>query len=303
MRSVIARLCTHAARTALVSLVVALATTASLPAQGPTAPLVVSSSWLAEHLSDPAVIVVHVDRNDYANGHIPGARAVPYSALTVRRGAVTTELPDPDSLRTLFASLGISDASHVVVYGHEAPMATRMLYTLAYLGHAKYSLLDGGLEQWKAEHRHVTQAVPVIARGVMSPRTLRPVVADADWVRARLGSPGLALIDTRSVGEYNGRNNGSGMPSAGHLAGAQHLEWEQLFADGSVRLKPRAELERLYAERVKPGDTVVTYCWVGYRGSATWFVAQYLGYEARLYDGSYQDWSQRALPSRPGATP
>jgi thiosulfate/3-mercaptopyruvate sulfurtransferase len=70
-----------------------------------------------------------------------------------------------------------------------------------------------------------------------------------------------------------------------------------------VRLKPRAELERLYAERVKAGDSVVTYCWIGYRGSATWFVAHYLGYEARLYDGSYQDWSQRTLPTRPGATP
>jgi thiosulfate/3-mercaptopyruvate sulfurtransferase len=191
----------------------------------------------------------------------------------------------------------------VVVYGAQGPMATRMLYTLSYLGHAKYSLLDGGLEQWKAEQRTVTKDVPVIVPGVMTPRTLRPVVADADWVLARLGKPGLALLDTRTTGEYNGTGNRSGMPSAGHLAGAVQLEWEQLFADGNVRLKPRAELERLYAERVKPGDSVVTYCWIGYRGSATWFVAHYLGYDARLYDGSYQDWSQRSLPTRAGATP
>lgn len=281
----------------------AAASVTPLCAQGPTAPLVVSTSWLAEHLTDPGVVVVHVENKDYADGHIPGARGVPYAALAVRRGTVTTELPEPDSLRSLFASLGISDASHVVVYGAQGPMATRMLYTLSYLGHAKYSLLDGGLEQWKAEQRTVTKDVPVIVPGVMTPRTLRPVVADADWVLARLGKPGLALLDTRTTGEYNGTGNRSGMPSAGHLAGAVQLEWEQLFADGNVRLKPRAELERLYAERVKPGDSVVTYCWIGYRGSATWFVAHYLGYDARLYDGSYQDWSQRSLPTRAGATP
>jgi thiosulfate/3-mercaptopyruvate sulfurtransferase len=89
----------------------------------------------------------------------------------------------------------------------------------------------------------------------------------------------------------------------GHLAGARQLQWEELFADGATQLKPRAELERLFAERVRPGDAVVTYCWVGYRASATWFIAQWLGYDARLYDGSYQDWSQRALPTRAGTTP
>ncbi|MFN0098291.1 MAG: sulfurtransferase [Gemmatimonadaceae bacterium] len=292
-------------RSALVAsfMLVITAALAPLPAQGPTAPLVVSTSWLSERLTDPGVVVVHVEHGDYADGHIPGARSVAYGALSVRRGTVTTELPEPDSLRTLFASLGISDASHVVVYAHEGPMATRMLYTLAYIGHAKYSLLDGGLEQWTAEKRPVTKDVPAMTPGVMTPRALRPVVADADWVHARLGKPGLSLIDTRTTGEYNGTGNRSGMPSAGHLAGALQLEWEQLFADGSVRLKPRAELERLYAARVKPGDSVVTYCWIGYRGSATWFVAHYLGYEAKLYDGSYQDWSQRGMATRAGATP
>ena len=50
-------------------------------------------------------------------------------------------------------------------------------------------------------------------------------------------------------------------------------------------------------------DTVVTYCFVGYRASMTYLVARYLGYEAKLYDGSYEDWSKRQLPTVPGAAP
>ena len=57
------------------------------------------------------------------------------------------------------------------------------------------------------------------------------------------------------------------------------------------------------AAMAAPGATVVTYCWVGYRASATYLVARYLGYPARMYDGSYQDWSQRKLPVRGGAAP
>jgi thiosulfate/3-mercaptopyruvate sulfurtransferase len=70
-----------------------------------------------------------------------------------------------------------------------------------------------------------------------------------------------------------------------------------------ARLKPRAELEALFRERAAPGDTVITYCWVGYRASATWFVARALGYRAMMYDGSYQDWQQRGLPVRAGSAP
>ena len=32
-------------------------------------------------------------------------------------------------------------------------------------------------------------------------------------------------------------------------------------------------------------------------------IARYLGYPVKLYDGSYQDWQQRKLPVKAGATP
>lgn len=183
-------------------------------------------------------------------------------------------------------------------------MATRLIFTLAYLGLGDIAYLDGGLDRWRAERRDVSRAVPPTVQPGRITRALRPqVVADAEYVQARIGRPGLSLVDTRTTGEYVGAGNRSGMPSAGHLAGARQLEWEELFADGSLRLKPRAELEALFRARVTPGDSVVTYCWVGYRASATWFVASLLGYETRMYDGSYQDWSQRNLPTRAGSTP
>ena len=93
------------------------------------------------------------------------------------------------------------------------------------------------------------------------------------------------------------------MPSAGHIEGAHQLEWQSLFKDADGGLKDPADLQRLYADRVRSGDTVVTYCWIGYRASATYFVARYLGYPAKLYDGSYQDWLARKLPVRAGAAP
>ena len=41
---------------------------------------------------------------------------------------------------------------------------------------------------------------------------------------------------------------------------------------------------------------MVTYCHIGQQATLVWFAARLLGYDAKLYDGSIQDWSMRALP-------
>jgi thiosulfate/3-mercaptopyruvate sulfurtransferase len=266
--------------------------------------LVVSTAWLAAHLGDPSVVVLDVTGGDsHRDAHVPGARTLPYGDVIVQRDGVRSELPPVDRLRALFERLGVSDSTRVVVYGDEPPMATRVLFTLDYLGHERISLLDGGLAQWRAEGRPVTREEPRVARGRLTPHVRPELVAGAEWIHTRLGRPGIALVDTRTDGEYLGEGERHGMPSAGHLAGARQLQWEQLFHDETYLLRDRDELRRLYSDRVATGDTVVTYCWVGYRASATYLVARYLGYPAKLYDGSYQDWSQRKLAVRGGAAP
>ena len=46
----------------------------------------------------------------------------------------------------------------------------------------------------------------------------------------------------------------------------------------------------------KIGKNVVTYCEVGIQASHGYFLAKYLGYDAAMYDGSYQEWSAKNMP-------
>ena len=264
---------------------------------------IVTPAWVAARLNDPSLVVIHIGHDDYAAGHVPGALAVDYGQLVANRGSLGSELPDANVLRERLEALGVSDNSTVVVYAHEAPMATRALFSLAYIGIERIAYLDGGFDRWRAEGHPVSRERPSVTPGRITRTIDTSILATHDILTTRTGQTGTAFVDTRTDGEYNGTGNRSGMPSAGHLAGAKQLEWQDLFADGMARLKPRAELERLFRERVAPGDTVITYCWVGYRASATWFVARALGYRAMMYDGSYQDWQQRGLPTRTGSAP
>ncbi|MDQ2767238.1 MAG: rhodanese-like domain-containing protein [Gemmatimonadota bacterium] len=278
--------------------------------------LIVSTGWLAAHLKDPNVVVLQIDAHmgmgddvPFSAAHIPGARELLLSSIIVDTNGLNSEMPPVARLREAFESVGVSDSSHVVVYYEsEAPTAARAVMTLDYLGHDRVSFLDGGLPKWRAEKRELSTKAATVTRGTMHPQIRANVIADAPWIQARIGKSGLALIDTRTDGEYLGTGMRHGLPSTGHLYGARQLQWQQLFEGDSgsekgAALKSPAELRKLFADRMQPGDTVVTYCWVGYRASATYLAARSLGLPVKIYDGSYEDWARRKLPLRVGAAP
>jgi thiosulfate/3-mercaptopyruvate sulfurtransferase len=272
----------------------------------PAEPVIVSGKWLAAHIGDRGTVVLLVahDDADFLRGHIPGARMLSYYDITTARNGLSSELPDAKALRQVFANAGVSDSSRVVLYGDDPLMNSRAFFTLEYLGQRHTAILDGGAKAWAAAGGRMTTDAPVIREGRITTRERPELVADADWIMAHRKSPHVAFIDTRSDEEYLGTGERHGMPSKGHIPGARQLQWQQLFTDppaGTFKSEP--ELAAAYANRVSPGDTVVTYCYIGYRASMTYLVARALGYQAKLYDGSYQDWAKRDLPVTAGSRP
>ena len=267
----------------------------------PAETLTVTTSWLAEHLRDPNLVVIEVGMESmgrHLTEHIPGARLVDYHDITADEGGLNTELPSVQSLVDLLSRAGVSTGSRVVLYGAPAPVVTRAFFALDYLGGTRPAILLGGMTKWKSEGRAVTAQVATASRaGKLTPRPNPGVVVNAGWVRAHLGKPSIALVDTRTPAEYFGGAERHGAVSGGHLPGARELEWQELFSSGAdFDLRSPVELRNIFSRRARAGDTVITYCAVGYRASATYFVARLLGYPARLYDGSYEGWSMLGYP-------
>ena len=266
----------------------------------------VSTRWLADHLGDPSLVVLHVGpKDEYEKTHVPGARYLSFEAFAAHRDGLSLQLPAVERLDSVFESLGVSDDSRIVlIYGGRWITPTARAYlTLDYLGlGGQTSILDGGLQAWVAEGRPVTAETPTPARGSLRPRP-REVVADVDWVRGHLDAAEVAILDARTANYYDGTDAGS-MPRAGHLPGAQNVPYTSIV-DDSLRFHDAATLrERFEAAGVQAGQLVITYCHIGQQASLVYFVAKMLGFDARLYDGSFQEWSRREdLPveAPPGA--
>jgi thiosulfate/3-mercaptopyruvate sulfurtransferase len=100
------------------------------------------------------------------------------------------------------------------------------------------------------------------------------------------------MLDARDPKVYSGETARSGL-TPGHIQGAGNVHYDSLLDEKTGKLKPVAELQSKFRDAgVKPGDRVVTYCFIGQQASALYLVSRYLGYDTRLYDGSWDEWTR-----------
>lgn len=265
--------------------------------------MLVSTVWLSQHLNDPNIVILQVsrDRKAYDAGHVPGARFVALSDIVVTRDGILNELPPAAALKTVFERAGVSDDSRVILYGDASVLpATRAYFTLDYLGHNSTALLDGGLPKWTKESLPLSKDTPDVKPGRFTPRPRPEIVVDINGAKdlsfAATNAPAASpvLVDARSSGEFNGATAASSeIPRPGHIPGAVNVNWMNGQASKTdMSLLSEPELRKLYeAAGVKPDRPVVTYCNTGMQASQSYFTLKYLGYDTRMYDGSYSEWS------------
>lgn len=265
---------------------------------------VVDARWLAAHVDDPNLVLLHVgDPDEYAAGHIPGAHLVTLDDVSVSehtRDGLMLEMPDAKALRERLEGLGISGDSHIVVYyGQDwVSPSTRVVFTLQYAGLGEHTaLLDGGMSAWVRQGGVLSKDLTPPRKGKLAALSLQPLVVNADYVRAHRNVPGMAIVDARAAVYYDGVEVGGAhgqIDRSGHIAGAHSVPFTGL-TDEQLRLRPLAELKAQFdAAGIAPGDTIVGYCHIGQQATAMLFAARLLGHSVLLYDGSFQDWSRGA---------
>jgi thiosulfate/3-mercaptopyruvate sulfurtransferase len=266
----------------------------------------VSPAWVAERLGRPELVLLHVgDRSEYEGAHLPGAQPIAVADVSLDRDGLTLEIPPVERLKAAFEKVGVTNDSLIVLYfGRDQLAATgRLFLTLDYLGLGdRTAVLDGGLPAWRAEGYPITATMWPAEAGSMTPRPRPEVIADVSTVRANLNDPSIAILDARTPDYYSGENDGRGRYARpGHIAGAGNIPFSSLV-DDRRRFKDAAALRAQFvAAGADAGDGVIAYCHIGQQGSLLYFVARFLGYDVRLYDGSFTEWSANAeLPVEKG---
>ena len=262
-------------------------------------PILVTPKWVTEHQADPNVRILQVNflKFDYDNEHIQGAGYLWPGGLAPDSPLGAMNSPDLKKATEIIEGLGISNSSHVVLYfiRNEVSATARMFLTFENLGMmGRVSFMDGGLEAWKKEGLPVTKEIPTIKKGTFKARDLGLLV-DKNYVLNNLKSESVSVIDARATRFYDGEPTGN--PRDGHITGAKNIPYQDMVDQSNI-FKPIDQLQN-YFNPVMPDKKkeIVTYCFVGQTASVVYLSARILGYPAKLYDGSMQEWSR--IPELP----
>jgi thiosulfate/3-mercaptopyruvate sulfurtransferase len=275
----------------------------------------VSTTWLADHLADPALRVfdttLHLEptpggmkarsgRAGYDEGHIPGAGFLDIvSDLSDPTSELAFTRPQPEQLGRVLARSGVGSEHRVVLYSAGDVMwATRAWWLLRWVGVARVSVLDGGFARWQAEGHPVSTAAPDYPPSRFEARPVERLWATQREVLEATEGGGACLINALPRPLHRGAAS-LGYRRSGHIKGSDNLPYPDLLEPGDGTFRSAAELrEHFEATGALRRQRVICYCGGGIAATQNAFALTLLGHEgAAVYDGGLDEWSRDlALP-------
>lgn len=245
--------------------------------------ITINADSLRTQIRDKSVRVLDIRKEeDYKQSHIPSAVNLPLANLLADDG--------PQKVLHLTQSFGIDDETPVVVYDDTfGALASRVAWTLQYIGHDDVSLLDITYGTWKKMGLETSTEQVSFNKKTHSLKLRPEILATADYLESVKGKKDTVLIDNRE--RLNYLDN--------HIPCAINIPYRMLASPGNI-LRPKEELKNLVQNRnISPNGEIITYCGsVGTLSGLGYYALKSIGMEnVKLYVRSFKEWKSLDKPT------
>lgn len=244
-------------------------------------------------------------RHTFEAGHIPGADFLDLQGeFSDQNTALRFTMPATAQLEAAFGRHGVGADSRVVLYSIGTAMwATRFWWMLRSLGFENVSVLDGGLDKWKAEGRAVqTGPAKGYPPATFTAKPQAGFFVDKHQVLAASTDPKSVVVNALNEQLHKGLEPSRyGRP--GRIPGSVNVSAATLSDPVTKAFVPLAEAEAKFAAQgIGKDKRVVAYCGGGISATIDLFLLHRLGYDnLTLYDASMGEWAKDfSLPIETG---
>ena len=269
----------------------------------------VSTQWLADHLTAPDIRIVdasyflpNVDRNakaEYCSCHIPGAVFFDVDDICNKDVDLPHMIPSPEKFSSKVRRLGLGDGNRIIVYDSNGGgmAACRAWWMFRLYGHDDVAVLDGGLPKWLAEGRPTDDLPPVPKERHFTARFNHMLVRDVDQLIENVDSQKDLVVDARSAERFagTGEEPRPGMRK-GHMPGSVNLPFNKLLdKDANFTVRSADEIKKIFDDaKVNLNGNVVASCGSGVTACVIAYAGYLIGKEdIAVYDGSWSEWGSR----------
>ena len=219
-------------------------------------------------------------KNDYDQGHIPGAVSLPLKVILADES--------PDIVAQESAKVGIQNNTKIVVYDNSyGAIASRVAWTLEHVGLDRAWLLDVTYKGWtESGGKPSTEPVKTQPANFV-PRQNNGICATINDVES--GNGDVVLLDNRERLNF----------LETHIPGATNVPYHML-ADGKRVLKNPDDLKRIFANRgIDEKSKIITYCGsAGTLSGLAFYALRHAGLnDPRLYSKSLREWKGENKPT------
>ena len=219
--------------------------------------VIVDTTWVNDHLKDPAVRIAEVDYDPTANynlGHIPGAVLCDWRKDM--NDPIARDILSKQKLEEMLERSGVTKETTLVLYGDFNNWFAAFAYwTMKYYGVENIVLMNGGRKKWIAEDKQVTREIPSYPKTTFIATDPKEEIRTyMDYVRKSLTNSGKILVDVRSPAEFTGEITAppeypnEHAQRGGHIPGATNIPWSSAVKEDGT-FKSAEELGAIYQSK------------------------------------------------------
>lgn len=265
-------------------------------------PLVTPAELSAE-LDKVGPIVLDIRGKDFAAGHIAGAVDAPYGKF---RGPKKNpgEVPDIANLESFFETLGLEIDRPIVITSNgksdtDFGASARVYWTLKSTGFTDLSILNGGLQEWKAAGLPLSTETNALTATELELTFNNQWTATTEEVTAiSRGEVDALLLDARPADFFEGKKAHDAAKIPGTIPTAENYSYTSFFSPKSSAIQTDLGGDSLAkALGIEKDKEIVSFCNTGHWAATSWFaMSEIAGLDnVKMYPGSMVEYTHQDL--------